>query len=75
MYRKGYVKYTSTAPPSTTPDINATNCPTETSPKKDVKVADIDEDQYILYWFFSMHPIYFFRKWKPDGSRDTSEIR
>ena len=25
--------------------------------------------------FFSMHGIYIIRKWKPDGSKDTSEIR
>ena len=30
---------TSTTPPSTTPDIDATNCATETSPKKDVQEA------------------------------------
>ena len=26
-------------------------------------------------FFFSMDGIYFVRKWKPDGSKDTSEIR
>ena len=30
---------TSATPPSTTPDINATNCATESSPKKDVQEA------------------------------------
>ena len=30
---------TSTTPPSTTPDIDATNCATETFPKKDVQEA------------------------------------
>ena len=30
---------TKTTPPSTTPDIGATNCATETSPKKDVQEA------------------------------------
>ena len=30
---------TSTTPPSTTPDIDAINCATKTSPKKDVQVA------------------------------------
>ena len=30
---------TSATPPSTTPDTNATNCATETSPKKDVQEA------------------------------------
>ena len=28
---------TSTTPPSTTPDIDATNCATESSPKKDAR--------------------------------------
>ena len=32
--------------------------------------------QYMSYiGSFSMHGIYFVRKWKPDGSKDTSEIR
>ena len=30
---------TSATPPSTTPDTDATNCATETSPKKDVQEA------------------------------------
>ena len=30
---------TMTTPPITTPDIDATNCATETSPKKEVQVA------------------------------------
>ena len=36
---------TSATPPSTTPDTNATNCATETSPKKGCSgSADIDDD-------------------------------
>ena len=32
--------------------------------------------QYTSYiGSFSMDGIYFVRKWKPDGSKDTSEIR
>ena len=44
---------TSTTPPSTTPDIDATNCATETSPKKDVQVALIlttINAVHIVYW-------------------------
>ena len=69
---------TSTTPPSTTPDIDATNCATETSPQKDVQEALIlttPDAVHVVYWFLSMHGIYFVRKWKPDGSKDTSEIR
>ena len=37
---------TSTTPPSTTPDIDTTNCATETSTKKGCpSSADIDDDQ------------------------------
>ena len=42
---------TSTTPPSTTPDIDATNCATETSPKKDVQVADQCSKRRILVPF------------------------
>ena len=32
--------------------------------------------QYMSYiGSFSMHGIYFVRKWKPDGSKDTSETK
>ena len=44
---------TSATPPSTTPDIDATNCATETSPKKDVQVALILTMAYVVhvvYW-------------------------
>ena len=47
---------TSTTPPSTTPDIDATNCATETSPKKDVQEALILTTPYavhVVYWFLS----------------------
>ena len=46
---------TSTTPPSTTPDIDATNCATETSPKKDVQEALIlttPDAVHVVYWFF-----------------------
>ena len=33
------IPQTTLTPPSTTPDIDATNCATETSPKKDVQEA------------------------------------
>ena len=45
---------TSATPPSTTPDINATNCATETSPKKDVQEALIlttTDAVHVVYWF------------------------
>ena len=45
---------TSTTPPSPTPDIDATNCATETSPKKDVQVALIlttTNAIHVVYWF------------------------
>ena len=57
-----------------TPDIDATNCATETSPNS--SSADIDDDQCSTRRIlvpFSMHGIYFVRKGKPDGSKDTSE--
>ena len=44
---------TSTTPPSTTPDIDATNCATETSPKKDVQEALIlttPDAVHVVYW-------------------------
>ena len=56
---------TSTTPPSTTPDIDATNCATETSPQKDVQEALIlttPDAVHVVYWFLSMHGIYFVRK-------------
>ena len=46
---------TSATPPSTTPDINATNWTTETSPKKDVQEALIlmmTDAVHVVYWFF-----------------------
>ena len=46
---------TSATPPSTTPDINATNCATEPSPKKDVQEALIlmtTDAVHVVYWFF-----------------------
>ena len=46
---------TSTTPPSTTLDINATNCATEPSPKKDVQEALIlmtTDAIHVVYWFF-----------------------
>ena len=46
---------TMTPPPSTTPDIDATNCATtETSPKKNIKVALIlttTDAVHVVYWF------------------------
>ena len=45
---------TSTTPPSTTPDIDATNCATETSPKKNVQEALIlttPDAVHVVYWF------------------------
>ena len=41
-------------PPCTTPDIDATNCATETSPKKDVQEALIlttTDAVHVVYWF------------------------
>ena len=46
---------TSATPPSTTPDINATKCATEPSPKKDVQEALIlmtTDAVNVVYWFF-----------------------
>ena len=46
---------TSATPPSTTPDINATNCATESSPKKDVQEALIlmtNDAVHVVYLFF-----------------------
>ena len=46
---------TSATPPSTTPNINATNCATEPSPKKDVQEALIlmtTDAVHVAYWFF-----------------------
>ena len=45
---------TMTTPPSSTPDVDATNCATETSPKKDVQEALIlttTDAVHIVYWF------------------------
>ena len=45
---------TSATPPSTKPDINATNCATEPSPKKDVQEALIlmtTDAVHVAYWF------------------------
>ena len=45
---------TSTTPPSTTPDIDATNCATETSPIKDVQEALIlttPDAVHVVNWF------------------------
>ena len=45
---------TSTTPPNTTPDIDATNCATETSPEKDVQEALIlttSDAVHVVYWF------------------------
>ena len=56
---------TSATPPSTTLDADATNCATETSPKKDVQEALIlttTDAVHVVYWFFTMDGIYFFRK-------------
>ena len=41
-------------PPSTTPDVDATNCATETSPIKDVQEAVIlttTDAVHVVYWF------------------------
>ena len=48
---------TSTTPPSTTPDIDATNCATETSPKKDVQEALIltTPDIYIYIYIYQIY--------------------
>ena len=46
---------TSATPPSTTPETDATNCATETSPKKDVQEALIlttTDAVHVVYWFF-----------------------
>ena len=46
---------TSATSPSTTPDTDATNCATETSPKKGVQVALIlttTDAVHVVYWFF-----------------------
>ena len=46
---------TTATPPSTTPDINAINCATEPSPKKNVQEALIlmtTDAVHIVYWFF-----------------------
>ena len=45
---------TMTTPPKTTPDIDATNYATETSPRKDVQVALIlmtTNAVHVVYWF------------------------
>ena len=45
---------TSTTPPRTTPDIDATNWATETSQKKDIQVALIlttTDAVHVVYWF------------------------
>ena len=45
---------TMTTPPSTTQDIDAINCVTETSPKKDVQEALIltmTDAVNVVYWF------------------------
>ena len=45
---------TSATPPSTTPDIDATNCATETSPKKDVQevlILTTPDAVHVVYWF------------------------
>ena len=47
---------TMTTPPSTIPDIDATNCATETSPKKDVQEALIlttTDAVHVVYRFLS----------------------
>ena len=44
----------SAKPPSTTPDIDSTNCATENSPKKDVQVALLlttTNAVHVVYWF------------------------
>ena len=68
----------STTPPCTTSDIDATNCATETSPKKNVQIALIvttTNEVHVVYWFLFNAWHLFVRKRKPDGSKDTSEIR
>ena len=45
---------TMTTPPSTTPDIDATNCSTETSPINDIQEA------LILTITFAVHVVYWF---------------
>ena len=45
---------TMATPPSTTQDVDATNCATETSPKKDVQEALIlttSDAVHVVYWF------------------------
>ena len=45
---------TMTTPPSTTPDVDAANCATETFPKKDVQEALIlttTDEVHVVYWF------------------------
>ena len=54
---------TSATPPSTTPDTDATNCATETSPKKDVQEALIlttTDAVHVVYWFFFNGYIYIY---------------
>ena len=56
---------TSAPPPSTTPDINATNCATESSPRKVVQEALIlmtTDAVHVVYWFF-------FNGWHPFRSQ------
>ena len=45
---------TSATPPSTTPDADATNCATETSPKKDAQEALLTTTDavHVVYWVF-----------------------
>ena len=48
-----FLPTTLTTPPSTTLDIDATNCATETSPKKDVQEALIlTLTNAVVYWFY-----------------------
>ena len=54
---------TSATPPSTTPDINATTCATETSPKKDVQEA------LILTTTDAVHVVHFRPRICPANSR------
>ena len=70
---------TSATPPSTTPDTDATNCATETSPIKDVQEALIlttTDAVHVVYWFF-FNGWHLFRSQvkATDGSKDTSEMR
>ena len=54
---------TSTTPPSTTPDIDATNCATETSQKKDVPGALIlttPDAVHVVYWYIFNECIYIY---------------